>query len=29
VRLITLIALVAVWLGTRVLLGTMGGLDIG
>jgi hypothetical protein len=29
VRLITLIALIAVWLGTRVLLGTMGGLDIG
>jgi len=29
VRLITLIGLVALWLGTRVLLGTMGGLDIG
>ena len=29
VRLITLIVLVAMWLGTRVLLGAMGGLDIG
>jgi hypothetical protein len=29
VRLITLVALVAVWLGTRVLLGHLGGLDIG
>jgi hypothetical protein len=27
VRLITLLALVALWLGTRLLLGTMGGLD--
>ncbi len=29
VRLITLVALVAVWLGTRVLLSRLGGLDIG
>ncbi|HUM17396.1 MAG TPA: hypothetical protein VL086_16995 [Candidatus Nitrosotalea sp.] len=29
VRLITLIVLVAMWLGTRVLLGAMGGLDVG
>ena len=27
VRLITLLALVALWLGARLLLGTMGGLD--
>jgi uncharacterized protein YggT (Ycf19 family) len=29
VRLITLVALVAVWLGMRVVLGRMGGVDIG
>jgi hypothetical protein len=29
VRLITLVALVAVWLGTRVVLSALGGLDIG
>ena len=27
VRMITLLALVALWLGARLLLGTMGGLD--
>jgi hypothetical protein len=27
VRLITLLALMALWLGARLLLGTMGGLD--
>ena len=28
VRLITLLVLVALWLGSRLLLGTMGGLDL-
>ena len=29
VRLLTLLVLVALWLGTRLLLGTMGGVGLG
>lgn len=29
VRLITLLLLIALWIGTRALLGSMGGVDLG
>jgi hypothetical protein len=29
VQLITLLALITLWLGTRVLLGRLGGVEIG